>query len=133
MSIFRKIIVIAFLVIFISQANASVSGEELLSACQAFLTVTNGKVPIAKNAVLSGVCVGYIEGIADFQDYLLIANSQSAKEYMLKKGLYCPPTYFTTSRAAQVIVKYLANNPKNLNLPAAPLVLSAFANAFPCK
>jgi hypothetical protein len=133
MGIFRKILFIAFLVVFIPQAHASVSGEELLSACKVFLTVVNGKAPIAKNTMLSGVCVGYIEGIADFQDYLLIANSQSAKEYKLKKGLYCPATDFSTSQAAQVIVKYLENDTKNLNLPAAPLVLSAFTNTFPCK
>jgi hypothetical protein len=131
---YKKFLFIILSIFYIPNATAAILGTELLQNCQSFLAVSKGKETLNSNAVASGICVGYIEAIADFQDYLLIANSTSPQEYQSKQGLYCPPPDLTSNQAATVVVNYLSKSPKTtLSIPAASLVLNAFINAFPCK
>lgn len=45
---------------------------------------------------------------------------------------FCPPPGITLGQASLVIAKFLAENPKDLDITASLLVTAALRNAYPC-
>ena len=90
------------------------TGNELLEACSA----TNGTTAYEYK---SGICSGYVLGIADELD---LENAQ------LGRGS-CFSDEVTLGQLRDVVLKYLQEHPEHRDLDAAVLVRSAFASAYP--
>ena len=67
-------------------------------------------------------CLGYVNGIAD-----VLSGNDRVNVFRA-----CLPD-ITTGQAMDIVVKSLRNRPEDRHLPAALLVASAFAAAFPCR
>lgn len=86
-------------------ANAQfMSGNQLKDHCNK-----------ADNLVSAGLCMGYVEGVAD-------ANS----------FLFCTPPGVTVGQIRDVVKKYLNDNPAQLHKPGDDLATEALRSAFPC-
>ena len=103
----KKIILAVLSVLLLSSpALCFTNGNELLRDCE------------AEPGVNSGVCYGYIRGIAD-------AGGSN--------GQYCIPEKVTVKQVKEIVVKFLNENPKMLNLPTYSLVHGPLLVSFPCK
>jgi hypothetical protein len=65
----------------------------------------------------AGLFMGYVSGIADTGDGLL----------------FCPGIRVVVGQLTAVVEKYLENNPEKWDYEAAPLVIRAMQQAFPCE
>lgn len=73
--------------------------------------------------ITEGVCIGYIEGIAD-----VLSSGTAVNGF---RG--CFPNDLMTGQAYDVVKTWLAQNPEKLHYSAPGLVAAALASAFPCK
>ena len=87
------------------------SGNDLWSHCS------------DKSAFSSGLCLGYVNGIADAM--------------MTGSGILgrraCLPLPVTTEQAQAVVTRYLEQHPEARHHPAASSAAAALEEAFPCK
>ena len=103
----KKIILAClFVLLFSSPVLSFTNGVELLRDCE------------SEPGVNSGVCYGYIRGIAD-------AGSSN--------GQYCIPEGVTVKQVKEIVVKFLNKNPEMLNSPTYSLVHGPLLVSFPCK
>ena len=70
------------------------------------------------------LCTAYISGSIDMA---------RAVNRLLKGDLVCEPPGVTGDQLIAMTIKYLADNPADLHLAAASLVLDMYTRAFPCK
>lgn len=91
-------------------------------------------------------CITYVTGVADGFDRAIatLAIDSGAKELKPEDAeamknsaellfhVTCRPIGSTPEQTALVVSKYLADNPKYLNLTAAALIMNALADAWPC-
>lgn len=106
---------IALAAMFISNpANAGfyMPANKLLSLCESD-SVTD-----------QNVCVGYVLGVAD-------AAQTLDSEINIKR--FCLPKNVTSSQLEKTAVKYMNDNPQQLDKPASYYVLVALRTAFPCE
>lgn len=99
----------ATLSLAIASTSQAYSGLELLEYCEA----QTGSEP-------AGRCAGYIVGVSDMA-FLQADN-----------GKICPEGQVTREQAVQKVVSYLNAETQQLHRPAALLVVSGLANAYPC-
>ena len=102
----KTIFTILFVMLFSGPVLGFTNGNELLRDCE------------AEPGVNSGVCYGYIRGIAD-------AGSSN--------GQYCIPEGVKVIQVKEIVVKFLNENPKMLNSPNYSLVHEPLLASFPCK
>jgi hypothetical protein len=110
-----SVVVACFLILSTVQAAAAndwYSGNELLSACE------------SKEAVGSGVCLGYIQGVHSTTMLNPLPGS---------KFKFCTPEGMVAEHLKDVVVEYLRNNPSSLHYAAVSLVIMAVSEAFPCR
>ena len=87
-------------------------GNGLLSDCEERATFNEG------------VCAGYLSGVMDAH--------QTFKGWgELTQPTYCKPDGVTLGQVRAIVVKSLKENPEELHLNAASLVLNALRRAFP--
>jgi alanine-alpha-ketoisovalerate/valine-pyruvate aminotransferase len=82
------------------------SGNEIKSRCNE-----------PKGSYLEAICFGYVSGVID-------SNSNS---------YVCPAPSITVQQAADIVKKYINENPAQLHKPADFIVTLAIAKDFPCK
>lgn len=100
-----------------STANASfLTGNELHDYCES----------------LPGTALGYIMGVADFNGINLAVVDLNGQSVQAKKFV-CIPANATGDQTKDVVCKYLADHPKDRNLPAPILVYSALLDAWRCS
>ncbi len=102
-------------------------GNFLLRECKETLNATYQQ---CEPAVSSMHCLGYIDG--------LVAMNDIYKSTVLKgssQALICLPKEkkLTVGELSRIVVKYLEDNPKQLQESAASLATVALSKAFPCK
>ena len=90
------------------------TGGDLLRRCE-----TESSVPRAE-------CVGYVEGINDYQTTLLGWS-------YLDEPYFCTPEGVRSYQLVKVVTKYLNEHPEELHLEAGGLVAAALQEAFPCS
>lgn len=91
-------------------------GNHLLRRCQASIAVTDrGSWKDEHEAFDAGFCHGLIEGVTYY-----------ASSVCLTDGV-------TGNQMARVVIKFLEDNPENLNADESMLVKAALTKAFPCK
>ena len=76
-------------------------------------------------------CIAYIRGVGDaiiVQDTMKVKLTTDEGEWAKP----CFPSSVTNQQYIKVVLKYLADNPAKLHLPAYLLVLTALTEAFPC-
>ena len=94
-----------------SAATAWESGNDLLSKCE------------QEGDFFEGVCVGYILGIMDGHDALIVWGE-------LNEPTFCRPDGLSVRQVQAVVIKYLKEHPEDLHKVASSLVLTALTEAF---
>lgn len=107
-------------------ADGFTDGNELLKTCQEIVRHMDGDRTPVVNPMGLGQCFGVLEGV---RDTLTLLN----EDLPLESRLCFPESGVNNGQAARIITKYLRDNPAQLHLPGAFLVLSAYKQAFPCK
>lgn len=99
---------------FIQPAAAGyyMSSNKLLSLCKSDLVADQN------------VCVGYVLGIADAAQTLDVEASMRR---------FCLPKNVTSNQLEKTAVKYMDDNPQQLDKPASYNLLVSLRTAFPCK
>jgi hypothetical protein len=107
-----KIILSAILLIFLSHESFSMDGNELHKHCSL-------KTDSARTFVV-GFVSGSTRGI-DLMSYMFT-----------KKSYFCTPSNLKFGQSADIVCKWLSENPRQRHLTASGLVLNAIEEAFPC-
>jgi hypothetical protein len=100
-----------------SPAWAATSGNDLYEKCN----------PVSRNdssLIAIGYCLGFIEATVSVGEVLLVAADARIK--------VCRPPSANVGQAAELVVKYLKDNPAERPRPAAVLVVKALQQAWPC-
>ncbi len=69
-------------------------------------------------------CTTYIMGISDAHDYFVHFGALA---------IACAPREVTVGQMNAIAKRYMEEHPERLHLAASAIVLSALAEAFPCK
>ena len=95
-------------------AGAALAGDgnELLKVCKA-----------PEGSQSRANCLGYVTGVYDTVTNLAYMKTLGASP--------CVPGGVTPAQMADVVIKYLTENPKDRNISAASLVAGALADAWP--
>ena len=73
-----------------------------------------------------GLCSGYLMGVVDVADGLQQAG-------LTKQPAFCMPVDVPEAKIKDVVIDYLADNPKRCDTDAATLAIEALGKAYPCK
>lgn len=98
-------------------------GNELLSQCQSYIKMIDGERNFV--AVDAGACGGFVQGFT--------STVQFYSEELKKEDRFCLPDGVTYAQLGRIVVKYLKDNPKDLNKGRTSLVWFALMDAYPCK
>ena len=125
----RVAVLIAFCFCVVSRLHASglVDGNQLLKQCQVVINREGGQAVSAHEKDDSLLCLAYIEGVLDTQ------GATNDLHPGIKTFRYCVPDEVPVIQSVRIIVQFLKEHPKNLNVRASLLVLGAMVDAFPCK
>jgi len=97
------------------QAPSHQDGNDLLQRCQQAVEATGeAKWKDANESFDAGFCLGLVQGV-----------SYASADVCTGEGV-------TFSQMERVVVKFLQDNPKKLNLNQTTLVVKALSKAFPC-
>jgi hypothetical protein len=109
----------------VSGGAAMADGNELLKQCQSNVQYidTNGKEGSAFSA---GYCMGVIAGVTSLRG---LTNPALPKKLQTCLPTPLPPNI----QAARIAVKYMKENPENLNMDDGIQVMLALQRAFPCE
>ncbi|WP_047528492.1 Rap1a/Tai family immunity protein [Pseudomonas sp. 11/12A] len=100
-------------------------GNELLMQCQNYVMLVDGGTARTDVHFDAGVCGGFVQGVA---------NTVYFYSDELKKDLmFCIPDTAPAIQLVRVVVKYLKDNPKDLNVDRMTLVWRSFMDAYPCN
>lgn len=111
------------LVLGLSAIAEARTGNELVADCK------NDDSPTA-----FGVCLGYIQGAVEAQQYTdimaqAVANNTGNVKF---RAWFCMPKNVTLAQTKAIFLKHAENNPESLHLDAAFIVNIAVSTAFPC-
>jgi len=81
-----------------------------------------------ENLMYFGKCTGYIRGVADGYYLAYMAAGNLPAERRL-----CVPTSVTNGQLMRVVVKYLEDNPSQLEVNASFSTVLALRKSFPCS
>lgn len=105
-----------------SPVFATVIGKIFLQRCNEEVTMLNSK------DVSKGYCIGYIAGFLD--TYML---TLALHDVRMHNRLFCLPSEgISLGEAVKTSIKYLQDNPNELNQPARNLLVKAFKQSHPC-
>jgi hypothetical protein len=144
LKITKNVWLISIIFLLFSNSNviyawSNLSDEDLLFGCRTAVSVYD-QITTKTHSIdeLSDYfsCLSYIAGVNDAHDSIAIIKAGIPKEFEVvkKEYLYCLPSGVSRIQQAQIIIKYLEDNPAFLHVkPAALLVLRALSLAYPCK
>jgi len=92
-------------------AQAAMDGNMLLSVCE-------------DSSAETGVCVGYILGVIDTQDWWAAREGQTCR---IKRPANAPARQYI-----DVVLRTLREHPEKRHLPGTFLVTASLEEAFPC-
>jgi hypothetical protein len=99
----------------VGQATSHQDGNDLLPRCQqAVEAIDKTTWKNANESFNAGFCLGLVQGV-----------SYASADVCTGEGV-------TFSQMERVVVKFLQDNPKKLNLNQSTLVQTALSKAFPC-
>jgi hypothetical protein len=113
------------------------TGGELLKRCNAIGSVRVGdtvtSLGLADGVKNSNLCWGYIAGVVDEYEGNRLSGLSKKPQVIPATANFCLPTGVDLEQLERVVKKSLDDNPARLHMPASLLILSALAEAFPCK
>lgn len=113
------------------------TGGELLKRCNAIGTVHVGdtvtSLQLADGVKDSNLCWGYIAGVVDEYESNMLSGLLKKPQVIPATASFCLPPGVDLEQLEKVVKKSLDDNPARLHMPASLLILSALAEAFPCK
>jgi hypothetical protein len=99
----------------IGQTTSHQDGNDLLPRCQQAVEVIDKATwKNANESFNAGFCLGLVQGV-----------SYASADVCTEEGV-------TFSQMERVVVKFLQDNPKKLNLNQSTLIVMALSKAFPC-
>lgn len=105
------------------------TGNDLLVDCGNLIS-TESIENVSKEKLLGiGYCIGLIDGLVTF-NYVYEAVLEG--EVNSKMVQMCLPQRISTRQSAEVIVKYLEDNPSRLTQSGQALAAQALVTAYPC-
>jgi hypothetical protein len=104
-------------------AKLKYDGNELLGQCQQAIKSADSERDYDRFE--AGACAGFVMGVQSTVTFF--------SEFLNKEDKFCMPDNVTNSQMVRIVVKYLKDNPKNLNLNMTGLVWAALKDAYPCK
>ena len=114
----KRIILAALVGVLVSGLVWATSGNDLQKTCLS-----------EKGDFDNGICLGFIKGITE-----MIITLRSIGGLTVRfRGICIPEGKFTVGQGADVVKKYLADNPAKRHLSASFLVMAAMRNSFPCN
>jgi hypothetical protein len=121
----KKISLLVFLMSFFLSSPASADdsytdGNKILSACNELSKVLDSQLEL--DSFEAGRCWGYISASTDVYKVVKYGSSR----------IVCIPEETEISVLVRIVVEYLNDNPKDLNLPAFALITNALSKKFPC-
>lgn len=108
-------LMLALQLLLVSPSWAVLLGNALWKSCQEHQSDPGG--------FDSGICLGFVMATKDSMVGL------DAK----RSGPYCVPNSVELGQLADVVTKWLRDNPRDRHLPAVLLVNNALVSAFPCR
>lgn len=113
---------------------ATITSKDLLDYCTTYVQIRDNVykgTPDNEAGVETGICLAYIVGIINMDS--LVAES-STKDGETAKGGWalCLPDDITGDQSADAVLKYLHNNPDEVNTSTAVMVVKALRDAYPC-
>ena len=106
-----------------AMADTQYDGNELLRQCQQYIKLIDSEKNY--NLVDAGFCGGFVQGVHGTVAFL--------SDDLVKEAKFCSPNGVTNNQLVRIVVKFLKDNPKQLNLNRTGLVWAAFQDAYPCK
>jgi hypothetical protein len=114
-----------------ANAISEVNGLMLLHHCKASILISNEDRRVPPDQVAeSNHCLGYVQGIIDANSFW---DAIDNRNHQLTRAHYCMAESVTFEQVIRVVVKWLENNPKDLNENGYIIVESALVKAFPCR
>jgi len=107
----------------VSVAGSAYDGNELLRQCQQYIRAADDEKNYDR--IDAGMCGGFIQGVDS--TFAMLGDN------LKKDARLCMPQGVTNSQLVRVVVKYLKDNPKLLNLHKVALSWAALRDAYPCK
>lgn len=104
-------------------AESRFDGNELLQQCQSYIKLVDGEK--TNDFFSAGVCAGFIQGVSSTVYFY--------SEEVKKDLRFCKPDGVTNAQLVRIVVKYLKDNPKDLNEGRMTLAWTALMIAYPCK
>jgi len=125
----NSIVVLLFLIsssAFTNGDEYKSDGNELLRDCKANIEVLdNPKKAGQDDFIKLTSCLNILHGLLDMHEiYTQMFNSPK---------IFCVPESVNLGQLAQVVVKYLNDNPQILHELDTLLIIKALKNAYPCK
>lgn len=109
----------------VNAADVKFDGNELLLECQYFIKLVDGGTVKTDALFDGGTCGGFVQGVSNATSLYSDALSKEDK--------FCVDDGVTYAQLVRVVVKFLKDNPKQLNKDRTVLVWLALKDAFPCK
>jgi hypothetical protein len=104
-------------------AESRFDGNELLQQCQSYIKLVDGEK--TNDFFSAGICAGFIQGVSNTVHFY--------SDDVEKDEKFCKPATVTNAQLVRIVVKYLQDNPKDLNQGRMTLVWMALMIAYPCK
>ena len=114
---------------------ALITSKDLLDYCTTYVQVRDhtytGKED-NETGVETGICLAYVVGVINMDTFVAESNK---KEVQTETGGWalCLPDDVTGDQSADAVLKYLHDNPAEVNTPTAAMVVKALRSAYPCK
>ncbi|MCE0759320.1 hypothetical protein LWH94_08890 [Marinobacter sp. G11] len=111
-------------------SSASANTKEFLEQCKRALAITDFsdiEGPQFLAGLDMGYCYGYVRGLSDYA-----TGTEPMTSEQLSSVQSCRPEGVDNRQLAQVIVKFLENNPQFLHLEQTTVAAVALNRAFPC-
>ena len=106
------------------------TGNDLLVDC-ANLIKTESIESVNKEKLLGiGYCIGLIDGLVTFNYVYEAVLEREGNSTMVQM---CLPQRISTRQSAEIIVKYLQDNPNRLHQSGQALAAQALVTAYPCN
>lgn len=124
----KTVLATALLVVSVAahaKAETATDGNWLLSSCAPVVKSLDGGGQKMDDAFAMGQCMGMLEGVSGSAQILSTQLPETMKT--------CLPQSYNNGQGVRVVVKYLRDHPKDLNLPASFLVMMSLKTAFPCS
>lgn len=123
-----KSIIFILIVFFIGTSSAwsQTNGESLLKDCEAAIKYESRTQDLTGTEMQTGICIGFVQAILNTQI--------KAHAFLPHYWQACfPSNGISTMQAIRITVKYLQDNPKNLDITASSLVMAAMHSTYPCR